>query len=61
MSDRGDSSFRSLDELLDDPFEKMESELRPGVRERIEAMEAKLQKLDDELTEYLERSSCAIQ
>ena len=57
MSDRSDSSFRSLDELLDTPFEKMESDL---IMERIEAMEAKLQELDDELTEYLERSSCTI-
>lgn len=58
MSDR---SFHSLDELLESPFERIETEQPPTTLERIEAMERKLQELDDDLTEYLDRSSCVVQ
>lgn len=60
MSDRSDSSFHSLDELLDFPFERIETELTPTIIERLEALEQKLQELDEDLTEYLDRSSCPI-
>ncbi len=61
MSDRSDSSFHSLDELLDYPFERIETELTPTLLERLEQLEQKLQEMDDELTEYLDRSTCTIQ
>ncbi|MFP4329817.1 MAG: hypothetical protein ACOC45_05305 [Alkalispirochaetaceae bacterium] len=61
MSDRNDGSFQSLDELLDLPFERIETELKPTPLERLESLGKQLQELDDELTEYLERNSCTIQ
>lgn len=54
-------SDRSLDELLDTPFERIESEQTQTILERIEAMERKLQELDDELTEYIDHSTCTVQ
>lgn len=60
MSDRSDGSFHSLEDLLDYPFERIETEITLSPIERLEALERKLQELDEELTEYLDRSSCPI-